>query len=349
MADTIKFPDEFEEFRARSYSGGCRQAMINTTTTDDDNEIKLSRPNYARGRSADKSPCPAEFDTSDSEDERGKRRFMSVEARNRRDRSPSPRHRTSGSVTVSCTNRTSPGLNVPRAYRARSASPHSSSIMSARSRARMKAEELRRMMAKKSEDSQDEYHARNNREITMNKSPYQKRRTSGSKDTTRRTSETRSDSGVNPNRNNASDFSSKSNALDSRFLSHMSCVVLDADDEIGDMRPRVSTEPTRTLSRMSFRSKLPLASQAIKEPPQIVHTVRHFTITSKGSVVSQGEYLCKSSTSLGSCDSGNTTYSAASDDAEDYTVIFVGDPGVGKRALIDRFLPQENTCHIFGK
>ena len=312
MTSTIEIPDEFEEFRARSYSGGCRQAMVSSKDSD------RSHLNQARNRI--KSPCPAEFDTSDSEDERGVRRLMTAEGRTRWNRSPSPRSVPVGS------NRANPALKVPRTYRGRSASPHSSTIMSARTRARMKVEELRRMMAKKSEDSQDEY----SRSRELHRSPFQKRRESGG-------NEYRSDSGVCMNKE--IDECPKSNALETRFLSHMSCVVLDADDEIGDMRPRVSTEPTRTLSRLSFRSKVPRGSDAIKET-RLVHTVRHFTITSKGSVVSQGEYLSKSSTSLGSYESGSTC-SAASDDGEDYTVVFVGDPGVGKNALIEKFLPHD--------
>ena len=315
MTSTIEIPDEFEEFRARSYSGGCRQAMVSSKDSD---HFNLSQ---VKSRTTNKSPCPAEFDTSDSEDERGMRRFMAVEGRNRWNRSPSPRSVHVGS------SRANPALKVPRTYRARSASPHSSSIMSARTRARMKVEELRKMMAKKSEDSQDEYY----RSRELHRPPFQKRRESGG-------NEYRSDSGVCMNK--GTDECPKPTALETRFLSHMSCVVLDADDEIGDMRPRVSTEPTRTLSRLSFRSKVPRGSNATKES-RLVHTVRHFTITSKGSVVSQGEYLSKSSTSLGSYESGSTGSSAESDDGEDYTVVFVGDPGVGKNALIEKFLPND--------
>ena len=314
MTSTIEIPDEFEEFRARSYSGGCRQAMVSSKDSDP------SHTNQARSRTTNKSPCPAEFDTSDSEDERGMRRLMAAEGRNRWNRSPSPRSVQVGS------SRANPALKVPRTYRARSASPQSSSVMSARTRTRMKVEELRRMMAKKSEDSQDEYY----RSRELHRPPFQKRRESGS-------NEYRSDSGVCMNKE--TDECPKPTALETRFLSHMSCVVLDADDEIGDMRPRVSTEPTRTLSRLSFRSKVPRGSNATKET-RLVHTVRHFTITSKGSVVSQGEYLSKSSTSLGSYESGSTC-SASSDDGEDYTVVFVGDPGVGKNALIEKFLPHD--------
>ena len=314
MTSTIEIPDEFEEFRARSYSGGCRQAMVSSKDSDH------SQINQARSRTSNKSPCPAEFDTSDSEDERGMRRLMAAEGRNRWNRSPSPRSVHVGSSRIN------PALKVPRTYRARSASPQSSSIMSARTRARMKVEELRRMMAKKSEDSQDEYY----RSRELHRPPIQKRKESGG-------NEYRSDSGVCMNKE--TDECPKPNALETRFLSHMSCVVLDADDEIGDMRPRVSTEPTRTLSRLSFRSKVPRGSNATRET-RLVHTVRHFTITSKGSVVSQGEYLSKSSTSLGSYESGSTC-SASSDDGEDYTVVFVGDPGVGKNALIEKFLPHD--------
>ena len=328
MTSAFEFPDEFEEFRARSYSGGYKQAM----TSREDNDKSYS--SHVQSKDGKRSPCPAEFDTSDSEDERTVLRVMNVGCRNKGNRSPSPSLRP-----MNC-NRGTPGLKVPRPSRARSVSPQSS-IMSARSRARLKVEELRRMMARKSEDSLDEYPKNN--ESGINKSPGQRRRVSGGH-------ECRSDSGISTNRNNQTECSNVS-PLDTRFLSHMSCVILDADDEIGDIRPRVSTEPTRTLSRGSFRSKVPSTSDGVKGKVRLVHTVRHFTITSKGSVVSQGEYLSKSSTSVGSYESGSTTCSAASDNCEYYTVLFVGDPGVGKRALIEKFLPQEATSalQIVGK
>ena len=337
MTSTIELPDEFEEFRARSYSGGCKVSMLHPDRKEFSNSATV--PQQQRGglgggggTSSTRSPCPAEFDTSDSEDDRTRRRGSAVEFRSKCNRSPSPRPGAAGTGSYP---RGVPGLKVPRNYRTRSASPQSS-LLSARSRARMKVEELRKMMAKKSEDSQDEYYKNKDRQSPAG----QRRRSSPANQGSK--SDSAGTTTAGRRRSNPPAEGYTANPLDARFLSHMSCVVLDEGDEMGDMRPRLSTEPTRTLSRRSFiRSRIPPPTNAKRQTP-IVHTVRHFAITSKGSVVSQGEYLSKSSTSLGSYDSGSTTCSAASEDCEDYVVVFVGDPGVGKNALIEKFLPQES-------
>ncbi len=340
MTSTIEIPDEFEEFRARSYSGGCRVALLST--------VSKERNSQNIERTISRSPCPAEFDTSDSEDERKtRRRGSSLEARTNYTRSPSPRpgpgpgpvgfpRRGSAGPTAGCAGGGSSGphgLKVPRNYRTRSVSPQST-LGSARIRARMKVEEMRKLMAKKSEDSQDEFFK--TKDVITQKPPAgPRRRKSGE-------SEAGGAAFTGSAHLNHQNQRRTSSPMESRFLSHMSFVVLDADDELGDMRPRVATEPSRTLSKRSFRSEVPHPSNAHRDSVPF-HTVRHFTITCKGNVVSQGQYLSKSSTSLGSYESASSTYSAASDDLEDYTVLILGNPGVGKNALIDKFLPPHNV------
>ena len=79
--------------------------------------------------------------------------------------------------------------------------------------------------------------------------------------------------------------------LEERFLSHMPCMMIDKEEEwdIGEMRPRVSSMPARSVAQNSFRYKVLNLSPPLQEIN--IHRVRHFMIDSKGKVISQGEYI----------------------------------------------------------
>ena len=145
------------------------------------------------------------------------------------------------------------------------------------------------------------------------------------------------------------------NKLDDRVLSHMAWTMLDDDDWIlGDMRPRITSMPSRPFRRSRWgRDHPPSLSQLRRSPiPGETHRVKSYAITPKGVVIKGDVYLSRSSTSVASNESESTTHSAGSIEQPVYRVLVIGEPGVGKRALVQSFLSPDspdNNLSSFGK
>ena len=146
--------------------------------------------------------------------------------------------------------------------------------------------------------------------------------------------------------------------LQNRVLCHMACHVLEDEDwAVGSMRPRISSMPSRPVRRSSHHFPI----LATLKSAQDVHKVRSFTITPKG-VINQGDHYVSSSTSVASTESDATINSNASGDGSPASahgsqqahtssflrIMVFGEPGVGKRALIQTFLTPDPTVS-FGK
>lgn len=131
-----------------------------------------------------------------------------------------------------------------------------------------------------------------------------------------------------------------------RIMSHMSWVVLEDDDwHLGDMRPRVSSMPAKSLDTSlsaSAQTHMPNMGQLKRSQVPEGHKVRSYAITPKG-VVKKGEVFVNrsSSTSVASNDS-ESNHSNVSADLPVYRVMVSGEVGVGKRALVHSFLASDS-------
>ena len=139
----------------------------------------------------------------------------------------------------------------------------------------------------------------------------------------------------------------KADAFPDRYLSHMTPNFMDDPDwEVGAMRPRVASLPA--CSPRNRRNPSMGALRAISD----VHRVRSYVI-SRGSVINQGERYVSTSSVASTESCGASTQSGNSGGATDFhRVILFGTDGVGKRAIIQRFLlPADNNLsnQSFGK
>lgn len=126
-------------------------------------------------------------------------------------------------------------------------------------------------------------------------------------------------------------------AFNERVLSHVADLVLkDTEWEVGDMRPRVASLPARHPGTRRLPSLASLRRNSG------VHRVRSYVITPHGGVIKEGErYVSNSSvcSTESNLSAGTTTGSLTSlSPSPNYRIILSGQDGVGKRAIIQRFL-----------
>ncbi len=133
--------------------------------------------------------------------------------------------------------------------------------------------------------------------------------------------------------------------LDGRMLCHMA--VDDGDWEMGRMRPRISSMPSRPAYRMVGKPPVLTFLKAAQD----LHKVRSFAITPRG-VINQGDKFVSSSTSIASSEGSDIPNHRPNSRAgtpiitSHNIVMVLGETGVGKRALIHTFLEPENSPTI---
>ena len=312
MSSASSSEDEFEQFRARAYSGGNILSLQQLR-----NEQKQGKECSRR------SLCPADEDSSDSDD--GQERISRTSDKHEGSKQ---RHSRNGT------------LKVPRSYRSRSLSPSFASTIAARNRARLKAEQLRQLLAKQSQDSQDEPVVNRNIDVSPKHMQVMKKRSFdicfpqtytdlqekkaegplGIRYTYRRRSDADHLYGnLKPN-----PYSTTPNG--------------DRNWELGEMRPRVSSMPSETLTQRSLCIKVP-SIHSFAYDNRTTYRIREFQLTPKGNVISKGSYLSQSNTSVES--GGSTTASATSLVEGPYNVYLMGIPGVGIRAIISTFIAEQ--------
>ena len=365
MSSTSDSEDEFEQFRARAFSGGNILSL---------QQLREEQQKHGRDISR-RSLCPADEDSSDSDDDQ-ERIFRS----NDRNKGYKQHHSRNGT------------LKVPKSRsRSRSLSPNYASTIAARSRTRLKVEEMRQLLAKHSQDSQDEPPApmvvppvAGNRSISPKlQSKAMKKRsidicfpqtytdlqeennitegtTASCGGGPRHAYRRRSDADhLNPSslkpvqsffnhnggtrhtyrrRSDADHLNSSSLKLVQSFSSHNGDRLWD----LGEMRPRVSSMPSGSVTkRPSYRrEKTPSFQSFGYESNKAAHLIREFQLTPKGNVISKGNFLSQSNTSMESAE-GSTTASATSLVEGPYNVYMIGIPGVGIRAIINTFIAEQ--------
>ena len=313
MSSASSSEDEFEQFRARAYSGG--------------NIISLQqlREEIKHGKTLPKqSLCPADEDSSDSDDgqERSGRTSDKHDAGKQQ-------HSRNGN------------LKVPRTHRSRSLSPNYASTIAARNRARLRAEQLRQLLAKYSQDSQDEPVV--SRNISPTHTKVTKKRSFDicfpQTYTERQESQNQQGGGsdVQLTYRRRSDADRLHNNNSTKHVHPTRTQDEDTTWNMGEMRPRVSSMPSGTVTQRPSYRKAP-SSHSFGYDTRNAYVIREFELTSKGNVINKGSYLSQSNTSV---DSGSTTASAASLVEGPYSVYLMGIPGVGIRAIISTFIAEQ--------
>lgn len=141
-----------------------------------------------------------------------------------------------------------------------------------------------------------------------------------------------------------SNFSDTTRRRMDRHFSHTGKSLYEDDEwDMGAMRPRVSSMPARTLTK---RARVPSLARLRSNNSPDMHRVRAFTITSHGVVSDGDKYVSNSSVSVASTES--EAPSLTPDGSHDtptpsLRVLVVGDHGVGKKALIHKFLSSGDS------
>ena len=308
MSSASSSEDEFEQFRARAYSGG--------------NIISLQqlREEIKHGQTLPKQNlCPADEDSSDSDD--GQER--------------------SGRASDKQQHSKNENLKVPRTYRSRSLSPNYASTIAARNRARLRAEQLRQLLAKYSQDSQDEPVVSKN--ISPPHTKVVKKRSFDicfpQTYTEQQESQIQQAGGsdVRLGYRRRSDADRLYNNNSTKHVHPTRAQDEDSSWNMGEMRPRVSSMPSGTVTKRPTCRKAP-SIHSFGYDTRNAYVIREFGLTSKGNVINKGSYLSQSNTSV---DSGSTTASATSLVEGPYSVYLMGIPGVGIRALISTFIAEQ--------
>ncbi|XP_064466985.1 GTP-binding protein GEM-like [Ornithodoros turicata] len=125
-------------------------------------------------------------------------------------------------------------------------------------------------------------------------------------------------------------------------------------EDIG-FRPRVATMPSdfgKRHSSASFRGHSPATLNTLSADSGAddqFYLLRHFSTTSKGTVINRGDMYRQRSRSNNSVTSTNSSMTTASSDADtcrsaiECRVVVLGDVGVGKTALVTQFMSSECT------